>query len=988
VNARSKPSYDSNVDALIGQARVLELIAADTPIDIVLLEICKLVEDLDPQSIAGIHVVDASRGVIDRTIGPRLPQTLIDACREWPLGHPDRMGNCTLALAKGGPVACFDAAADRTWSPAFKAVAAAHGVQAMLSTPLIRNDGVPLGSLFAARTEPVADRSAWNTQVIDLAAKLAGLALEREASAQKFKELHEALEQQVAERTRERDRIWHNSRDLLLVVGDDGVLRAVNPAWTAILGYAPEELIGHRFDLFSHPDDIEPTFSAVAHAARNPLAHFENRYRHKDGSYRWFAWKAAPEEGLIYANGRDITTEKKQAEQLLMADEARLQLALEAGEMGAWHWNIQTNESFWFHGMAAVHGLPPGTVPASMDDYARYIHPDDRDYVSKAIGQALAERKDHRVEYRIVWPDGRVHWVEGRGKIILDDCGMPAQMAGICADITRRKRTEQDLKFLAQASAELAGLVDPQSTLDKLAYLAVPSFADWCAVDLLEENGTLKRVAVAHVAPEKVELARQLHRRFPPDPNAPGGVWNVVHTGQAELVSEITEEMLGASIKDQEYLTAMRELGLRSYIGVPLSAQGKTLGVVTFIGAESGRVYGAEDLALAEDLARRAAIAMENANLYRASRQSDHGKDIFLATLAHELRNPLAPIANALSIMKLAANDRNRVEQSSRIIERQVSHLTRLVDDMMDISRITHGKIELRKEHTSLASILNSAVETSRPLIEAAQHTLMVALPEQPTPLCGDPVRLAQVFANLLNNAAKYTNRGGMIDVLLEYTSAGYVVRVKDSGIGIPAGMQRNIFSLFAQVTHPLERSQGGLGIGLSLVEGLVKMHGGRVEVFSKGPEQGSEFVVHLPRSLEDIAHVSTDRFPDPEEEKPAARSILVVDDNVDGANTVAEILKMLGHEVAVVHDGLAAVATASEMKPDIVLLDIGLPGIDGYEAARRIRAREDTRRTVLVALTGWGQEKDKQRAIEAGFDEHLVKPVGLDRLMEIFARY
>lgn len=805
---------------------------------------------------------------------------------------------------------------------------------------------------------------------------------------QELKQLNDTLEMRIAERTRERDRIWRNSRDLLAVVGGNGVIHSVNPACTALLGYLPHELAGHHFQTFIHAEDAKATAAAIKHALRQPLSHFEIRVRHKNGQYLWFAWTAAGEEGLVYAVGRDITAEKKQAAQIMEANEATLRFALEAGGMGAWQWNIQNNESIWLQGMAELHGMPNGYVAASMDEYSRLIHPDDYPHVTATIAEALSERKDHRVEYRVVWPDRSVHWIEGRGKLAFDQAGEPVQMAGICIDITRRKRTEQDLRFLAQASAELSGLVDYQSTLDKLAYLAVPTFADWCAVDLLDPDGSLKRVAVAHVDPEKVQLAHELHRRFPPDPNAPTGTWNVVRTGKAELVGEITEALLEQSIQDAEYLAAIKRLGLRSYIGAPLAVHGKTLGVVTFIGAESGRIYGPEDLALAEDLARRAAIAIENANLYRALQEADHAKDVFLATLAHELRNPLAPIMNALGILKLMPGDKARIEQSVSLMERQVMQLARLIDDLMDISRITTGKIELKKAKTDLVTILNDAIETSRPHIEAGRHSLSVMLPDMDSGIVGDPVRLAQVFTNLLNNAAKYTNPGGKIEVALESQPQEFIVRIKDTGIGISPTMLKNVFTIFTQAQHPLERSQGGLGIGLSLVKGLVGLHGGSVEVFSAGLGQGSEFLVRLPKNLQNSASgPALDGSAENGEASFQTRRVLVVDDNVDAANTVAEILKLLGSEVRIAHDGLAAVDAAVDMQPDIMLLDIGLPGMNGYEVAQQIRSKEDLRQTLLVAVTGWGQDNDKQRAYQAGFDHHWVKPVGLEQLKKILSR-
>lgn len=806
-----------------------------------------------------------------------------------------------------------------------------------------------------------------------------------------LRELTATLESEVARRIRERDLIWRNSMDLLLVIGLDGVLRAVNPAFTSILGYAPDELVGQSFKPFVHPDDVDPTVAAITRASQGSQNLFEVRLRHKDGGYRWFAWRAAPEKDLVYANGRDITVEKKQAEQLLQANEARLQLALEAGEMGAWEWQPGSKSFVWLHGAAAMHGVPDadGPVAISVGDYLRrYVHPDERDMLAAVITGLIEEGKHYRVEFRIVWPDGTVHWIEARGKMFVDEAGNPSQMVGVSVNITRRKRTEQNLKFLAEASAELASLIDPRSTLDRLAFLAVPSFADWCAVDMLQEDGELRRVATAHCNPEKVQLARDLRRRFPPDPALPQGAWNVIRTGKAELVSEFTDAVLEQLITDREYLGLLRELGLRSYIGVPLTVRGKTLGVVTFIAAESGRLYGADDLALAEDLARRAAVAIENAELYRELRQSDQAKDVFLATLAHELRSPLAAIVGGISMAALAAGDRKRVEHYASLMERQASQLTRLVDDLMDVSRIATGKITLRKEWVSLAGIVNNAIETSRMHIESGQHRLLVSLPGEPTDLSADPVRLSQVFSNLLTNAAKYTNPGGEISIALECDPAEFVVRIRDTGIGIEADMLHNIFKMFAQVTHPVERNQGGMGIGLSLVDGLVRMHGGRVEAFSAGPDRGSEFVVRLPRLQEQQSaspHTAA-QASQPAQQEAGARRILVVDDNVDAAMIVSEILTLLGHEVAVAHDGLAAVSMAADMKPDVVLLDIGLPGIDGYEAARRIKehAFAANRLVMLIALTGWGQEQDKQRAYQAGFDHHWTKPIGVQQLKSI----
>jgi signal transduction histidine kinase/CheY-like chemotaxis protein len=661
---------------------------------------------------------------------------------------------------------------------------------------------------------------------------------------------------------------------------------------------------------------------------------------------------------------------------------------------GLWQIDLTTRQSTWWPGMDVVHGLPPGAPAVHGEAYLQLVHPEDRDRLRDAMRNALAQGTGHRVEYRVVWPDGSLHWLEARGRIRLDAQGRPIAMAGVCMDITQRLQAERDLKFLADASAELARPTDYQSTLDRIVRLSVPQFADWSVVDLVEDDGTLVRLAAAHVDPDKVHLAHEMHRRFPPDPQAPASPWQVVRTGRSILVPKITDDQLQAradASRDPEFLAIVRTLGLHSYLAVPLTARGKTLGVLTFISAESRRTYTPQDQALAEDLGRRAAVALESARLLLALRESDRAKDVFLATLAHELRNPLAPIWNGLSIIKRSRGDTGRIEQISGIMERQVGQLSRLVDDLLDVSRISAGKIELKKESTNLVHVIGSAVEMSRPHIEAAHHKLSISFPDDSTDLVADPARLAQVFSNLLNNAAKYTRRGGQIDVIVEARAEELTVRVRDNGTGIAPEMLGKVFGLFTQVTHPNERRQGGLGIGLSLVDGLVRMHGGRVEARSAGLEQGSEFSVVLPRlRRERVLPTPAPAAPAEATESRASgtgRRLLVVDDNEDAANTVAELLQMGGNEVAIANDGHSAVERTAAFRPDVVLLDIGLPDINGYEVARRIRKLEGVRQPILIALTGWGQQQDKQAAAQAGFDHHWTKPVDPARLQELATR-
>jgi PAS domain S-box-containing protein len=360
-------------------------------------------------------------------------------------------------------------------------------------------------------------------------------------------------------------------------------------------------------------------------------------------------------------------------------------------------------------------------------------------------------------------------------------------------------------------------------------------------------------------------------------------------------------------------------------------------------------------------------------------------KDEFLATLAHELRNPLAPLRNGLQVMKVAAGNPEAVEKARGMMERQLAQMVRLIDDLLDVSRITRGKLELRRQRVDLAAVVQSAVEGSRPLIEAAAHRLTVSLPPEPVALDADPVRLAQVFANLLTNAAKYTDRGGHIRLTAERRGGEVIVSVRDTGIGIAAEHLPRLFEMFSQVRTALERSQGGLGIGLSLVKGLVEMHGGSVGARSDGPGQGSEFSVRLPL-LSPLSLVPGPLPPGTRDQGRGTRRVLVADDNRDAADSLALMLRLAGHEVHTAHDGQEAVEAAAWFRPEVALLDIGMPRLNGYEACRRIREQPGGRQIVLVAVTGWGQEEDRRRASEAGFDRHLTKPVDPADLERVLA--
>jgi signal transduction histidine kinase/ActR/RegA family two-component response regulator len=364
--------------------------------------------------------------------------------------------------------------------------------------------------------------------------------------------------------------------------------------------------------------------------------------------------------------------------------------------------------------------------------------------------------------------------------------------------------------------------------------------------------------------------------------------------------------------------------------------------------------------------------------------EADRRKNEFLAMLAHELRNPLAPISHAIQALRLAESDRTSVHAATKMLERQVGQMVRLVDDLLDMSRISRGKIELRKDRIELAPIVSQAAEATRALYKSMNHELTVTLPPHPIYLDADPARLTQVVGNLLNNACKFTDSGGHVWLTVEQDRAYAVIRVRDNGIGIAADQLPRLFEMFVQVDTSQERSREGLGIGLTLVKTLVEMQDGTVEAHSEGPGRGSEFVIRLPTVAEMPRPLPRETAAEP---LPAVRRrILVVDDNEDAAEWLATVLRLHGHETHVAHDGLEAVTTAERIRPDAVLLDIGLPRLDGYEACRRIRAQSRGRDLLLVALTGWGQDEDRQESRDAGFDAHLVKPVDDEVLLKLLA--
>jgi signal transduction histidine kinase/ActR/RegA family two-component response regulator len=513
--------------------------------------------------------------------------------------------------------------------------------------------------------------------------------------------------------------------------------------------------------------------------------------------------------------------------------------------------------------------------------------------------------------------------------------------------------------------------LDLEATLRELARLAVPRFADVSIVSLLSADGQAKRHEMAWLVGEA---------------GAPLLSASLSELGEAlldEVVARVQWSGKSETIERDPASPASRiplprGLSAHALTVVPLVVRGRRLGVLT-LGLESAsRSFESDTHAMVAELASRGATALDNALLFRKIQDEDQRKNEFLAMLAHELRNPLAPISNAVHILRVSDGDAGKLAWARELIARQLKQLVRLVDDLLDVSRITRGKIELKIESVDVEQVIQEAIETSRPSIDAQRHTLSLQLPNVPLQVRGDYARVAQILSNLLNNAAKYTPRGGRVSLSATNEDGEAVFRIRDSGVGIPQEFLSSIFDPFTQVDRSLARSHGGLGIGLTLVRRLVEMQNGSVTVRSEGRNRGSEFTVRLPLAAagEAARKAAADSAAEQPALSPAGLRVLVVDDNRDVADSTASVMRMNGCDVHVAYDGKAALESVQRLRPDAVLLDIGLPTIDGYLVAEHIRAQPENGRTMIVAVSGYGQEQDRERSKSVGFDYHVVKPI------------
>jgi PAS domain S-box-containing protein len=645
------------------------------------------------------------------------------------------------------------------------------------------------------------------------------------------------------------------------------------------------------------------------------------------------------EAALVGGIAIDIT-DRRRAEEALRRGEERLRLIVEsATDYAIFTLDLDGKITTWNSGARNLTGYEEGEILGKGGEILFIREDVERGVPEQEIRKALEQGRAENERWH-ARKDGTLFWASGL-VMPMRDGGEAVGLLKIMRDTTEQKRTEQEL----QVNRERLEFVVNSSEVG-LWYCDLP-------FDRLVWNAKCKE-----------------HFGLPPDAEVTiGTFYERLHPEDRGPTRRAIERSIEGRVQfDTEYRTVdargrvrwIRAIGQPFYdvTGTPTRFDGITVDV-------TGRIRQEEAL-----------------------READRRKDEFLATLAHELRNPLAPIRNALHLMRGPVHSGEDFEAERAMAERQVVHLARLVDDLMDVARISKGKIDLRKEVLDLAAVVRRAVASARTALDERGHRLVVDLPDEPIRLEGDPTRLEQVFWNLLNNAAKYTEPGGEVRLTAEPGGGRVAVRVRDTGIGIEPAMLPRLFRMFVQVGEHRGHAQGGLGIGLGLVKSLVELHGGSIEAHSDGPGTGSEFVVRLPT----LTGTAEARAPEQgrgaaPDDRPPRRPILVVDDNADAANSLARLLSRLyGQEVRVAHDGPSALEIAREFRPEVVLLDIGMPGMDGYEVARRLRERAEFGGTLLVALTGWGQDSDRRKSQEAGFDRHLIKPVAPEALRELLA--
>jgi PAS domain S-box-containing protein len=759
------------------------------------------------------------------------------------------------------------------------------------------------------------------------------------------------------------DTLYEHAACGLLIADANGRIQRVNATFCGWLGYSETELAGVKSvqDLLSAGGKVfYQTHWAPLLQMQGSVAEVKLTMIHRDGHLVPMLLNAARrrhgesthlevaalivadrhkyEQELLLArrNAEASVAAHQVAQKALQESRDVLSLAMRGARMGAWSHEPKSGQFWWSRELEALAGYAEGRFANTPGGFFELIHPGDLIGLKEAVDRAVASHDDYVAEFRFMHASGDWCWMEGRGRATYDSQGEPLTIYGLGIDITERKEAQT---VLLRQAAIFEHLSDAIVITDLRGNITDFNVGGERMLGYRMREILGKPVSIFHPPEDALRIRREAFAAL-----ATEGTW-------------------------RSELPFVRRDGSRGICET----------VVKPLANSRGDIYGA--VCVNRDITghRRAEQQLQRLNLELS--KADRRKDEFLATLAHELRNPLAPMRNVLEILRLKDFADPQLSWSRDVFDRQLQHMTHLVDDLLEVSRITQGKLELRKQRLELARAMQSAMEAARPTMQASSHHLSVTLPSEPLYLDADPTRLSQMILNLLNNAAKYTPAGGKISLAAEREGDEAVIVVRDSGIGIPREHLNSVFEMFSQLAPALERSQGGLGIGLALVRGLAELHGGKVAAFSGGPGTGSEFMIRLPVSRAASAPVASVT---PELPHAAGLRVVIVDDNADAADSLAMVLELEGHEVRTAGDGMAGLALIGEFAPQAVILDIGLPLLNGYEVARRIRLDPQHADTLLIAVTGWGQQQDKQSAVSAGFDHHFTKPVDPRELQRV----
>lgn len=750
-----------------------------------------------------------------------------------------------------------------------------------------------------------------------------------------------------------------------------------------LYGYSENEALGrisHQLLRTIHPESIDRVLNRLTEHRQ-----WSGELRHHTRDGRQIIVESRQQ--LIEVGGRRIVLETNHDisdRQRGERDRARLAAIVESSDDAIIGMDLEGTIFAWNQAAERMYGYAAADVTGQS---IRLVVPRDRQDEESAVLERIA-RGEHVKHFETVRcrTDGTCFPVSLSLSPIRDEKGHVIGAAKIARDITERQRASQNAALLAEVGAVLAGSLQYETTLKTVANMAVPAIADWCAVDILTEERKLERLAVAHIDPAKIDFARAVRSRYE-DPQSPYSPASVVRTGIPTIVKEISNEMIVAAAHgDEERIRLVRSLGMRSYMVVPLTAHGRTFGALTLATAESGRVYGDDDFRFAQDVAFRAALAVDNARAYREAETANRLKDEFLATLSHELRTPLNAILGYSRLLQSGMMTPDKHTQALGTVARNATALTQIVGDILDVSRIISGKIRLDVQAVDLPRVVSDAVDTLRPAAEAKQIRLQTILDPRAAPVSGDPDRLQQIVWNLLSNAVKFTPKQGLVQVRLERVNSHVEIVVSDNGSGISPDFLPHIFERFRQADSATTREHGGIGLGLAIVRHLVELHGGTIDAESGGRETGATFRVRLPLMIVHRQVPVERRVPPASDAAPVSGElpdltgliVLAVDDDTDARALICETLQMRGARVTAVDSAEAAFDSLGRTRADVLITDIGMARTDGFDLIKRVRQSPDPaiRDLPATALTAYARAEDRMKSLQNGFQMHLAKPV------------